>query len=410
MTKHYISIIFLFVICISLNAQEYLLDSVSTNTLSQIPGGPQETIRRSKYNYDDQKRLKMTQNESSYNGFTYEIYTYSELKNVKEDFETLTDNLRFRDTDHFNEDGFIVASIRDVLTDEGDYLITDVDSLIRSGSNLIDKHNQYKYYYGELKIAQKTIYHRNDNGDIIYEYSDIYKNGTIVHDDVFYRDTTNYIYEDDLLSEIHRIRYNSEGLVHECAQTKYMYFDDHFVEIIEIAEDDLCEEYITWTESYSYYSESDYYAFDSIFVFGFREEGWGLFTERRTEEYFEGDDLIVAYEGSRLVAPTSEYDGILIHKDAEFLLHSESENTKLDFVMKPNLSPVNGMINLDGVYIPKPMLNIEVYDIRGAKIYSEVMSNNDGLRLVAPGIAGTYFVKVIDDESGRFAVKKLVVF
>jgi hypothetical protein len=168
------------------------------------------------------------------------------------------------------------------------------------------------------------------------------------------------------------------GDLEECTNTRYSYFDDH---LVEISEDDVCGLYTRWTETFSYYSDNEYYAFDSIFVYGFREDGWGLFTERRTADFTFGDDIIVEYEGSRLIAPTSKYNGVLLYKKAETLLNSNTINSKLDFELRPNITSANRLINIETE--AKTKLKIGIYNVQGALIYSESIVTNRGLQFVA---------------------------
>ena len=403
MIKYTAIFIFYLSLCSSLNAQEYLLDSSSTYIITQVSGGPNISRGESKFKYDKEKRLISRVNRS-----TYEIYTYSDEKNTKEDYLTSTNELRFRVVDFLNEDGFIVETIREYINSEGEHFINKIDSLKRDEDNLLTELIQYEIYQSKIKIAKKTIYFRNSEGKVEKEISDIYKKESTLYDDIFYIDTIVYFYEGDDLKEIQKSRYDSMGNLEECTNTRYSYFDDHLVEIIEIAEDDVCGLYTTWTETLSYYSDNEYYAFDSIFVYGFREDGWGLFTERRTADFTFEDDILVEYEGSRLIAPTSQYNGVSFYKKAETLLNSKTINSKLDFELRPNITSANRLINIETE--AKTKLKMGIYTVQGALIYSETIVTNRGVQFVAPSAKGTYFVKISDEENKEFTVKKLIVF
>jgi len=405
MIKYAISFSFLLFLFLyrPLNAQEYLLDSLSSQKISQFSIGRNETNRKSKFKYDNEKRLV-----SRVNRATYEIYIYSDEKNTKENYLSSTNELRFSEIDFLNEEGLIDVSVRNVINREGEHIIQKIDSLNRDENNLLTNLMQYERYYGDIKIAKTTDYYRNADGKILYKLIDRYKELQTVYDYIVYRDSIHYTYDGVELKEINKIRYKSTGDIDECVRTKYAYFEDHFIQLIETSKDDACEIYTPWLEIHRYYSDSDYYTFDSVFFYGFKEEGWVLFSERRTEDYVDGDDIIVTYEESQLVFPFSEHSGISFYKESTFLLNSRPMESGWDFELKPNISRTNGLITIETNIETKA--NICLYNIQGALIYSEKIINDIGIQLVAPNEKGTYFVKIIDEDKQDFVVKKLIVF
>lgn len=401
MTKYLLIISCVFFIYYPAISQEYLLDSLSTYSIFYTSEGPNETRKNTKFKYDSDKRLT-----SKTNGATYEVYTYSDEKNTIEDYLKATDELRFRKIEYFDDLGLVKLKTEEVLSN-GEKVITKVDSFIRNEADLLIKLDQYELYNGELRKSKETQYTWSNDGRIILEKQDLYKNGTIIYDYIFYVDHIDYQYEEDQLKEKLRIRYDENGSIKECWKTTYTYFNDHFIEEVNLSEGGNCDLYAIWTKAYSYYSNSAFYEFDSLLIYGFQDVGWGLYRETRTKEYVFGEDIIVAYEGESHTAPFPEFEGEYFYKKASTVLNDDSEMSTLDVLLKPNILPINGLITIQTDEVSD--LQINMFNWHGALVYNEEFLGNSPIQIVAPNTKGIYFMKVTNKNNRRFSIKKLIV-
>lgn len=402
MTKYLLSFLTFFICFGSLHSQDLLLDSAYTYVWSFLIGGPQETTSESKYTYDKEKRLVKRVHKSDY-GNSYQLYFYFDDRTVFEDYFEEDDKLNYRHIDYFNSDGFITAKLFGGDTDEGEPYISSIDSFYRDDQNVLLR--KVKYYVGDGSndVTKNTVYQYDQNGNLVTEIVDTYKN-------TIYKDSITYTYEDDLLVNMYYKRRNSNGNIVECLSTSYDYFDDHYFELIEYADDEKCEEIEIRSETDRYYSDSDLYEYDSVFVYAYYMGERMLFRERRYKEDAIGDDLIVSYEGGNYDGYgeyNAEYNGKSIYKDAALLIDTEEISQKLDVIISPTISSRSGLINIELNDISKA--DIFIFDLQGQIFGKYKARDQRNFQVEAPSYSGVYIIKINNLETHQVATQKVII-
>ena len=396
----YITFLILLFYCSLGQSQDYLLDSLRSYSEVYFSDYPNIQQLESKFHYDDEKRLILRDDQIG-----YRVYTYSDSVNTTEIYNSETDDITHRFKDYLNPDGFEIIGTTELFIDSGFVLFT-IDSLSRDQNNFLVGGKKYKRIGDELKLINSFEHIRDEEGRIIVVIRNHYQFGIDVYDYVFYKDSIEHIYDGDLLEEIHRTSYYTTGFIDECERTRYSYSDNYF-EILEMnAEDEDCLVYNNVELTRLYYSDSEFYDYDSSFMFKWRDEAWELSRNEHSSQDMI-DDQIVVYYGSETMVPISMSKVVYFYKNVQLQQNTEVQSNPFGFTLEPNFVAANGTTK---IVSKSRKFRIEVYDGNGQLLRSRLCDNRTSAFLEAPNATGTYFIRMIDDATKNIAIKKLVVY